>query len=398
VVGRSLPARPVLKYYLFMATNTAALSVPIWVVFLRSRGLSFTEIVVLDAIWWLGIIGGEVPTGYLADRIGWRESLLAGNLVRTVGVVAMGLSNTFPALVGVYLLWALGSTMQSGSADAWLYEVLDERIGTEAFTRVRGRGNALTLLVGALASVTGGYVAAQGLRLPFYVNGALWLVGTAVLATFPAVTVDPGDRVSPAEALPLLRERLLSGDLRRFVLWVGVVLGGAQGVARLTQPVSVDLGIPIAGLGWLYALFTVLAAVASARAEWIRDRIGVDGWFLLAPAVLGTLFVGAWAVPLVALPGFVALRAVKATTTPLANGYVNDRIGTAGRATVLSGVSMVYSLVKIPFSLLGGALADASAPLVAIGALGALLLAATALVHRRGSPIATDEPGATPAD
>lgn len=398
MLGRSLPSRAVLKYYVFMATNTAALSVPIWVVFLRSRGLSFTEIVVLDAIWWLGIVGGEVPTGYLADRIGWRESLLVGNLVRAVGVVAMGLSNTFPALVGVYLLWALGSTMQSGSADAWLYELLDERVGTEAFTRVRGRGNALTLAVGAVAAVAGGYIATSGLRLPFYANGALWLVGTAVLATFPAVTVDPDDRVTAAEAVPLLRERLLSGDLRRFVLWVGVVLGGAQAVARLTQPVSVDLGIPIAGLGWLYALFTLLAAVASARAAWIRDRIGVDGWFLLAPAALGTLFVGAWVVPLVALPGFVAVRAVKAATTPLANGYVNDRIGTAGRATVLSGVSMAYSLVKIPFSLLGGVLADASAPLVAIGALGVLLLAATALVHRRGSPIVTGEPSAPAAD
>lgn len=219
-----------------------------------------------------------------------------------------------------------------------------------------------------------------------------------MLATFPAVTVAPDDRVTAAEAVPLLRERLLSGDLRRFVLWVGVVLGGAQAVARLTQPVSVDLGIPIAGLGWLYALFTLLAAVASARAEWIRDRIGVDGWFLLAPAALGTLFVGAWVVPLVALPGFVAVRAVKAATTPLANGYVNDRIGTAGRATVLSGVSMAYSLVKIPFSLLGGVLADASAPLLAIGALGVLLLAATALVHRRGSPIVTGEPTAPAAD
>lgn len=318
--------------------------------------------------------------------------------MRAVGVVAMGLSNTFPALVGVYLLWALGSTMQSGSADAWLYEVLDERVGTEAFTRVRGRGNALTLAAGAVAAVAGGYVATSGLRLPFYANGALWLVGTAVLATFPAVTVAPDDRVTAAEAVPLLRERLLSGDLRRFVLWVGVVLGGAQAVARLTQPVGVDLGIPIAGLGWLYALFTLLAAVASARAEWIRDRIGVDGWFLLAPAALGTLFVGAWVVPLVALPGFVAVRAVKAATTPLANGYVNDRIGTAGRATVLSGVSMAYSLVKIPFSLLGGVLADASAPLLAIGALGVLLLAATALVHRRGSPIVTGEPTAPAAD
>lgn len=395
---RSLPPAPVVKYYLYMATNTAGLSVPIWVVFMRSRGLAFTEIVVLDAIWWLGIIGGEVPTGYLADRIGWQRSLFLGNVVRTAGVVAMELSNTFPALVVVYFTWAVGSTMQSGSAGAWLYETLDERLDTETFAGVRGRGAALTLAVGALASVVGGYVATQGLRLPFFANGAMWVVGTAVLATFPAVSVDPEDRVTAAEALPLLRDRLLSGDLRRFTLWVGIVLGVVQAVTRLTQPISVDLGVSIAGLGWLYAGLTLLAALASARTDWIRDRIGPDGWFLLAPAVMGILFVGAWVVPLVAIPGFVALRAVKAVTTPLANTYVNDRIGTAGRAMVLSGVSMAYSLVKIPFTLAGGVLADLGAPLVAMGGLGVLILVATVAVHRGGSPIATDRGSPAPAD
>jgi hypothetical protein len=275
----------------------------------------------------------------------------------------MGLSSTFPVLAGVYLLWAVGHTLQSGSTDAWLYELLQRRVGDETFERVRGRGESVTLAVGATAAVAGGYLGGANLRWPFYATGAVWLAATVVLATFPAMAVDADERVTALEVLPLLRERILGTDLRRFVLWVGILLGVAQAVSRFTQPVSVDLGVPVASLGWLYAGFTLLAALGSARAEWVRERVGLDSWFLVAPAVLGTLFVGAWVVPLVALPGFVAIRTMRAVTRPLANGYVNDRAATAGRATVLSGVSMAYSMVRLPFSVAGGALADAWSPL-----------------------------------
>ncbi|MFC7141193.1 MFS transporter [Halosimplex aquaticum] len=386
-VRERLPARPVAKYYLYMATNTMGLALPIWVVFLRAQGLSYTEIMVLDAIWWLGLTAGEIPTGFVGDRIGWRNSLVLGNALRSVAVVAMGLSSTFWVLAAVYLLWAVGTTLQSGSTDAWLYELLERRIGDETFEHVRGRGESVTLAVGAVAAIAGGYVGDVSLRWPFYATGALWAAGTLVLVTFPSIAVDADDRVGPLEVLPLLRERILGSDLRRFVLWVGVLLGVAQAVSRFTQPVSVDLGVPVASLGWLYAGFTLLAALASARAEWIRERVGLDGWFLLTPALLGTLFVGAWVVPLVAIPGFVAIRAMRAVTRPLSKGYVNDRVATAGRATVLSGVSMAYSLIKLPFSVAGGVLADALSPLVAMAALGVGLLAVTLVVHRGGSPV-----------
>lgn len=382
-----LPARPVARYYLFMATNTMGLALPIWVVFLRARGLSYTEIMVLDAVWWLGLTAGEIPTGFVGDRIGWRNSLVLGNALRAVAVVAMGLSSTFGVLAGVYLLWAVGTTLQSGSTDAWLYELLERRVGDETFERVRGRGESATLAAGAAAAVAGGYLGDANLRWPFYATAAIWAVGTVVLATFPSISVDADEGVTAVDVLPLLRERILGSEMRRFVVWVGIVLGVAQAVGRFTQPVSVDLGVPVASLGWLYAGFTLLAAAASARSGWIRERVGLEGWFLLAPAVLGTLFVGARVVPLVAIPGFLAIRAMRAVTRPLANGYVNDRIATAGRATVLSGVSMAYSLVKLPFSVVGGVLADLVSPLAAMALLGGGLLAATALAYRNGSPL-----------
>ncbi|WP_435333666.1 MFS transporter [Haloarchaeobius sp. TZWWS8] len=378
-MSRSLPASPVLKYYVYMATASVGLATPVWVLFLRDAGLSFTEIMVLDAIWWVGITLGEVPTGYVADRVGWKRSLVVGNLLRAVSVVAMGAAGTFWALAGIYLLWALGSTLQSGSTDAWLYETLTQRDDGDAFTGVRGRGQSVTLVVGAAGMVAGGYLGAENLRWPFYATGVIWAIGVLVLVTFPRVDIDADDRLSPSRALSVLRERLLSADLRAFVLWVAFVLAIASATARLTQPVAVDLGVPEAWLGWLYGGFTLLAAGLSYRAEWLGDRFGIVVWVTLAPAVLGLALALVLVAPMAALPAFVLVRAVNAPTDTLANQFVNDRVETAGRATVLSGVSMVNAVVAIPFGVVIGRVADVS-PYLALGGAGVVVTVLAASV------------------
>ncbi|WP_267640706.1 MFS transporter [Haloarchaeobius amylolyticus] len=393
------PSRPVFKYYAYKATASVGLSIPVWVLFLRANGLSFTEIMVLDAIWWVGITLGEVPTGWVGDRIGWKNSLVVGNALRAVAVVAMGASGTFWALAGIYLLWALGSTLQSGSTDAWLYEVLDrgDDGDTDDFTGIRGRGQSLTLAFGAAGAVAGGYLGEVSLRWPFYATGVLWTLGVLVLLTFPSVSVDDDDRITAADAIPVLRERLLSVELRGFVLWVAVVLAVASATSRLTQPVAVDLGVPQAWLGWLYGGFTLLAAGASYRAGWIRERFGLLGWVTVAPAVLGVTLAVVLVAPVAALPAFVLLRAVKAPTSTLATQYVNDRIETAGRATVLSGVSMVNAVVAIPFGVAVGRVADASQYLsLGLAGLALVLLAGVASLRLAGS--VTDVRAAQEAD
>ena len=392
----ALPSGPVAKYYLYKLTATAGLTVPVWVLFLRAQHLSYTEIMLLDAIWWVGLTAGEIPTGYVGDRMGWRNSLVVGNALRAAAVVAMGLVSTFAAFAGVYLLWALGSTLMSGSTDAWLYETLERRGDADAFAHCRGRGQSLTLAAGAAAAVLGGYLGTVSFRLPFLVTGVLWAGGAVVLATMPAVAVADDDRLTVLEALPVLRERLLSVELRGVVLWVAVVLAVANATGRLTQPVAVDLGVPSAWLGWLYAGFTVFAAVASDRSAWLRDRFGFDGWLLLGPAVLGGLLAAVWFAPVVALPAFVLVRVVRTPTETLANEYINDRVATAGRATTLSGVSMVNAVVAIPFGVALGAAADLS-PSLALAGIGAVLLALVGVVAL-GGLVTTDAPEPRPTD
>ena len=65
--------------------------------------------------------------------------------------------------------------------------------------------------------------------------------------------------------------------------------------------------------------------------------------------------------PIAFLALFVGWAIVEPTRV-LAGQYVNDRVETLGRATVLSAMAMVSALTVIPFHLGSGVLSDAVSP------------------------------------
>jgi hypothetical protein len=79
-------------------------------------------------------------------------------------------------------------------------------------------------------------------------------------------------------------------------------------------------------------------------------------------------------VPVLALPTFLLARGLADVTRSFAAQYVNDRIETLGRATVLSAMAMVSGLTVIPFQLGSGVISDLVSPLYALAIAGAVLI------------------------
>jgi hypothetical protein len=71
----------------------------------------------------------------------------------------------------------------------------------------------------------------------------------------------------------------------------------------------------------------------------------------------------------------------------LAGQYVNDRIETLGRATVLSAMAMVSAVTVIPFQLGSGVISDAVSPLIALSGAGVILIVGSVVILLWESPI-----------
>jgi len=150
--------------------------------FFSHRG-TFTQIAILEAIYNLTTLVGEIPTGYIGDRVGRRNSLLVGTTLISFTLVGIGLSSSFQALAVLYVCWSAGYNFRSGSEDAWLYDTLTDGRSEDAFANVRGRGESIALAIGAAAAITGGYLGSIDLSYPWFVASAMTAVGVLVLLT-----------------------------------------------------------------------------------------------------------------------------------------------------------------------------------------------------------------------
>jgi hypothetical protein len=97
--------------------------------------------------------------------------------------------------------------------------------------------------------------------------------------------------------------------------------------------------------------------------------------------------------PVAALPAFFLMKGGRELLYPIMSGYVNDRVETVGRATVLSAVSLLFALFRVPLQPLGGVVADATSPITAVAALAGLFVVAAVLLHLWEAPAsrATEE-------
>jgi MFS family permease len=354
--------------------------------FFLAQGLDFTQIAILEAIYNLTTVLGEVPTGYVGDRVGRRNSLLIGTTLITVTLVGIGLAGSFPAFATLYVFWSMGYNFRSGSEDAWLYDTLTDDLSEEEFAHVRGRGESVALGVGTGAAILGGYLGSIDLSLPWFVAAAVTGIGIVVLLAMEEPdTYDAVDSstLSLGRTVGIVRDAISRPNIRSLILYYYVLYAAVTYLVfvflqPIFETVVVDLGVAPTQveslIGWFYAAYSLVGAMLSYYTGWIKQHIGIRTWFLVLPFIVGGALTGMYFVPVLALPTFLVARGLADVTRSFAAQYVNDRIETLGRATVLSAMAMVSGLTVIPFQLGSGVISDLVSPLYALAIAGVVLI------------------------
>jgi MFS family permease len=392
----------VLKYYLYKSTKAVEFYRPIMYLFFLAQGLDFTQIAVLEVLYNLTTLLGEIPTGYVGDRVGRRNSLLIGTTVITLTLLGIGLANSFLTLAVLYVCWSMGYNFRSGSEDAWLYDTLTDTLSEDEFADVRGRGESVSLAVGAGAAVAGGYLGSINLSYPWFVAASVTGLGVGVLLTID----EPGTyRESDAETLTFresistIRRTLSRQRLRAFVLYYYVLYAAVTYLVfvflqPIFETVVLDLGVSQTRveslLGWFYAAYSLVGAALSYYTGAIRDLVGLRTWFAVLPFAVGAALVGMYVVPILALPTFLLIRGISDVTRSLAGQYVNDHVETAGRATVLSSMAMVSGLAVVPFQLSSGVISDVTSPLFALAVAGGAMICGSVMILLWEDPIPSE--------
>ncbi|NHX36642.1 MULTISPECIES: MFS transporter [Halolamina] len=389
------------RYYAYRATLTNGFYLPVSVIYMEAQGLGLADIGFVQGVFLFGMVAGELPTGYLADYLGRRRTLALGNAVTATVMAGFVFASSTVGFTALFLLWSLAWTLRSGTSDAWLYELLAEQDIDGEFARLSGRAESVLLVVSAGTALTAGVLYTVDPALPFVANAAVASLGLPILFTLPgtgaADDADDEPTMTVSRAASLLREQFTRPSIGWLVVYAALFNVVFSVTRVFEQPALRAVGVPVAGLGVVYAGFKLVSAVATGAAGAVQDRLGTRGVMLSLIPIFGVLYASFAVVPLLLVPAVFARRAVSQLVRPVRNEYLNDRLGDVGRATVLSGVSMVLSLASGSANVLGGRVAEGVGPVTFLAATGVAVSVAAGVLWLLTSPVRDDPEPAAPA-
>jgi MFS family permease len=358
--------------------------------------LSPFELVFIGTAQGITALAFEVPTGVVADTVSRKWSIVVAHLLIGAGMLASGLTTSFPLLVVTQMVWGLGWTFTSGAEVAWLTDELDQPDRVAGVLTASARWEQIGAACGLVGF--GGLAWATGLATAMVTSGLLMLgLGVVVAVRFAERHFRPARAHRWRESLTIFQRGVALARRDREILLVFaatlLVNGAAEGFGRLYAKQLVDLGLsekpdPIV---WLTALGLVGMAVGALALRIVEARI--EGLGVAPRAYAAACFVGALGlVVLVLAPdevtGMAGVLLVSGIAWPVTRTvsviWVNRRTTSDVRATVQSFLAQAEYLGEISFGFALGILAQAtSIPVAMIGSCALLVWAGLLAVRSR---------------
>ncbi|MGO1049665.1 MFS transporter [Crossiella sp. CA198] len=357
---------------------TLLLWTPIFYAYQQQFGLSAAEILGIQSIYYVAFCLLAVPTGMISDRLGYRNSMLAGAAILSAANLLVVAAPAYWGFLAHFLLIAVARSLTIVATSAYLYTYLQRTGDSAAYKQSEGSARFYSLIGRIAAWPVVGLLMAWNTPSPYWLTAISSAIAVLIALRLPALppapsTVDSEDpaKLSPwatmGRALTVLRD----APVLQLLIVQGVAIFTLVRICQvnLFQPILLDKQLPVISHGAVLAAMTAFEALGSMRPGFLRRFLSdTKAVFLItivmALTLAGTVFAG--------IPGTIALLCVFAMaggfSFPIQRQLINDAIPeTPYRATLLSIESIIDRAVCAVVALILGGFLNR-------GALGEFLL------------------------
>jgi MFS family permease len=351
------------KLYVIKASKWMTLFMPIIWLFYEENGLSITDLFVIQAIYSVTIALIEIPSGYVADVFGRKNSMIIGTFFGFLGILIYSLSFGFDGFLLAALCLGVGQSFISGSDTALMYDSLVEINRSDDFIKLEGRTISMGNLAEAIAFVIGGFLAEISLRTPFYYQVGIALVGftVALLLSEPKVHRLQDGKSKPWKNIKMIiHYAMIENNILRAYIFYSAIFGAATlTMAWFVQPYFKALGLEVVYFGLIGAGLNLAVAIPSFYAHVIERKIRTKTLLsLLLLIIVACYFTVAYINSLWGLLLLLLFYLTRGVATPVLRDYMNRHIPSNMRATVMSIRSFLIRVLFASTSPIFGYVAD----------------------------------------
>ena len=352
---------------------------PVATLYRQAQGVSIFEITLIESISYALCIALEVPWGMVADRIGYKRTMLLCCWLYFASKLVFWQASGFGGFLAERVLLSVVITGMSGVDTSILYLCAGPQQSQHVFGVYNSLGEAGMLGAAAVFTLCVGddYRLAALLTVFSYGAAALLSLGLAEVRPAPAAKNAPREPFART-----LRATLAAPGLLAFLVAVGLLTEVHQAVTVFLDQVEYErCGMSSSAIGAVYIAATLLGLVGAFSARFTR-MVGARRaarLFCALPA-LACLLLAATDRAVLAVGGVWLLRVSNGLFQPFQAKLQNQQVQSQNRATALSLHAMLLDGVAIATNLAFGALAQRSLPL-AFGFGAAASLAGLALLR-----------------
>jgi len=338
----------IIKLYLIKIAKWFMLFMPIIVLFYQDNGLAMQDIFTLKAVYSIAIVILEIPSGYLADVLGRKKTLIIGTILGFLGFVVYDFSFSFWGFLMAELVLGLGQSLISGADSALLYDSLKAMGNEKKYLKYEGRMVSVGNFAEAIAGILGGLLAEISLRTPFYGQTAIAFIGipAAILLVEP-VRYQKISRMRMIDILGIVKYSLFkSGHLKWTIFYSAIIGTTTLTMAWFVQPYFKMVELPLAMFGVFWALLNLSVGITSYYAHKLEFSLGQYKTMVLITVMIPSLYIvlsqinALWGIAILFL-----FYLVRGFATPILKDYINKLTESNIRATVLSVRNFMIRIV-----------------------------------------------------
>ncbi|EAR09078.1 MFS transporter [Reinekea blandensis] len=337
--------------------RTFLIIMPVFVPLMESYGLNMQQTMLLQSVFAGTTLILELPSGYVADVFGRKNTLMVGYLLAGAGFSQIVWAETFWSLVLFEFTLGCAMSLVSGSDTALVFES-EKALSSEQNYGAIGRMLSWMNFGEGTAALCAFFLVAWDLRLILWVQA---IVGWVPFILSFALT-------EPARSDQIELKRTTHGAWRAFrlspvTLLVTLVFVACMSTTYLATWLNQSLWqrhqLPLETFGLIWGLFSMTVAIASRYSDRLPTRLAGFGAFGLLSIVVTIAWVALISRSLaIIIAGGFLMAVFRGLVAPRLKVAINQSIDNVYRATVNSIVASFFRIATFFLGPLMGMAVD----------------------------------------
>lgn len=336
------------KLYVMSACYGALFMIGVLIPFFESSGLTKEQAFQLQGIFSVAMVTFEVPSGYLSDRWGRKNTLVIGSVFGFLGMLWYPLSHEFWHFVLAEIGMAILLSFSSGTVESMVQESLATLGREKEYRKTVGQVHFYANVSQAIASILGGLIALVSLRATVWATVVPFAVGLAVSLTLKEPPRKLSNETEHAKAIwnAMAYTLFRHPALRAISLLYSLLAVLTLILMWFSQPYFEIVGLPLWAFGIVHAVITLgmgLTARFTHKAEGhISDQalLAASAALVVGSYLLLGVTTSLWSIILLFI-GRSMYGIFSTAASDLTNRYVMEEY----RATMHSAQKFLYRLL-----------------------------------------------------